>query len=546
MTELHDTSTDATLPPIEEQISKYGWRAIPRSFLTREGVPVDCTGDVWTFADTQDVKRCNFAKISNARLRWSLMRRVIHCAETVSTSAAILTYKDFHAEIMCRVSEFELDDTCPDELIRSRLVELIKKAVREAKAKKRLWALYRLIRWYVWCAANFPEVGFSISYAATLDGMVVPGNPKGEAVRDEDPDTGPLDLTIELSSIVRALQNDMCDQYEHVQERAAVALCVALGRNPTNFIFLDEGDLKNLTHGIDGVDPCYQLAVPRIKKRQISPRQDFQIETIEASLAKHLVHLINANPRHSVKVRTDHDILESDVRPMFRRRQVNRKPVPIAAAHRSIRPNTNFINTLLKSFVKRHNILSAATMTPLVVCTRRFRYTLATSLVDQGVGRRELARILDHSDTQHVGVYFEMKSRIIRHLESAQAKLFGAYLQYFKGRFINSAEEAETAGRSDKALFFASAPSVSDPIDIGVCGEQKLCGLAPPFSCYLCPKFRPYVHADHGKVLTVLLSDRKSRLEKYESIRLGIQLDDVIFAVGEVVALTEEMAHAEA
>ncbi|MCW0202257.1 MAG: site-specific integrase [Rhodanobacter thiooxydans] len=546
MTKLHDTSTGATVPPLGEQISTYGWRAIPGSFVTREGVPVDCTGDVWTFAITKDVLRCNFAKVANPRLRWSLMRRVIHCAETISSSAAVLLFNDVQMEVVSRVNEFELDETCPDDIFPVRLASLIKRAIRDAKSKKRLWALYRLIRWYVWCAASFPEMGFLISFAATLDGMVIPGNPKGEAVRDEDPDAGPLDLSLELPLIVRALQEDRSGKYRHVQERAAVALCIALGRNPANFIFLDEDDLNNLTQGIDGVDPCYQLAVPRIKKRQISPRQDFQIETVDASFAKHLVHLINANPGHPVKVLTDHGIVKSDVRPLFRRRQVNRKPVPTALAHRSIRPSTSFINTLLKSFVRRHNILSPLTMTPLVVCTRRFRYTLATSLVDQGVSRRELARILDHSDTQHVEVYFEMKSRIIRHLEAAQAKLFGTYLGYFKGWLINSPQEAETAGRSDKDLFFASASSASDRIEIGKCGEEKLCGLDPPFSCYLCPKFRPYVHADHGKVLTMLLSDRESRLEKYESVRLGIQIDDVIFAVGEVVALVEGMAHAEA
>lgn len=546
MESLDNISTNAKLPSLVKQVSIYKWRTIPKDFVTREGALVDCSGDIWTLATTRDVIRCNFGKIANLRLRWSLMRRVIHCAETISSGAATLIFFDFQSEILSRVTEFELDGACPDELFPGRLVALIKSAIRDAKSKKRLWSLNRLIRWYVWCAANFPEMGFLISYAATLDGMVIPGNPKGQAVRDEDPDAGPLDLSLELPLIVRALQNDLSDEYEHIQERAAVALCVALGRNPANFIFLDEGDLRDLTQGIDGVDSCYQLAVPRIKKRQIDPRQDFQIETIEASFAKHLVNLINANRGRPVEALTDQGLVQSDVRPLFRRRQCNQKPVPASAVHRAIRPSTTFISALLKYFVKRHNILSPVTMTSLVVCARRFRYTLATSLVDQGVSRRELARILDHTDTQHVEVYFEMRSRIIRHLEVAQAKLFGAYLRYFKGRFIDSPEEAETADRSDKDLFFASASGASDQIEIGKCGEQKLCGLDPPFSCYLCPKFRPYVHADHFKVLTVLLSDRESRLKRYESVRMGIQIDDVIFAVGEVVAEAERIAHAEA
>ncbi len=474
------------------------------------------------------------------------MRRVMHCAETVSTSAAVLIYKDFLGEVISRETEFELDASCPDELFRDRLASLIKKTIKDARKKKRLFQMHRLVRWYVWCAANFPEAGFSLSYAATLDGMVIPGNPKGQAVKDEDPETGPFDLSLELPVIVRALQNDDSETYEHLQERAAVALCLALGRNPANFIFLDQGDLRDLTLGIEDVDPCYQLAVPRIKKSLISPRQDFQLETLEAAFAAHVLALSRASAGKPVEVLTEEGIVTSDVQPLFRRRKINQKPVPTSAVHRALRPVTNFINVLLKSFVKRHNILSPITMTPLIVSARRFRYTLATSLVDQGISRRELARVLDHSDTQHVQVYFELRSRIIRHLEAAQAKLFGTYLGYFKGRFIHSADEAETAGRSDKALSFIPESHPTDSIDIGMCGEQRLCGLDPPFSCYLCPKFRPYVHANHDNVLAVLLAEREDRLAKYESVRLGIQIDDVIFAVGQVIAEVEKLAYVEA
>ncbi len=388
------------LPPLGEQISTYGWRAIPESFVTREGILVDCSSDIWTFAIPRDVLRCNFGKVANLRLRWSLMRRVIHCAETVSSSAAVLLFNDFKSEVLIRVTEFELDGACSGELFSGRLAALMKSAIRDAKSKKKLWSLYRLIRWYVWCAASFPEMGFLISFAATLDGMVIPGNPKGEAVRDEDPDAGPLDLSLELPLIVRALHNDRSGKYRHVQERAAVALCIAFGRNPANFIFLDEGDLTNLTQGINGVDPCYQLAMPRIKKRLLNPRQDFQLESIEASFAKHLLELIEANADRPVLALTDRGLTRSDMRPLFRRPRCNQKPVPESVAHRAIRPSVSFINTLLKSFVKRHEILSPSTMTPLVVSARRFRYTLATSLVDQGISRRELARNLDHTDSR--------------------------------------------------------------------------------------------------------------------------------------------------
>jgi hypothetical protein len=147
---------------------------------------------------------------------------------------------------------------------------------------------------------------------------------------------------------------------------------------------------------------------------------------------------------------------------------------------------------------------------------------------------------LDHSDTQHVQVYYELKNRIIAHLDKAQAKELGSLLGLFKGKLISLESEAETAGQAGKDLFFFSESSPADQVDLGKCGKKMLCGLDPPFSCYLCPKFRPYWHANHEKVLESLLTEREERLKKYEAARLGIQLDEVIFAVGQVAALCEK------
>ena len=86
----------------------------------------------------------------------------------------------------------------------------------------------------------------------------------------------------------------------------------------------------------------------------------------------------------------------------------------------------------------------------------------------------------------------------------------------------------------EKYLVFKGDKIEDEIEDIGVCGESSICHLDPPFSCYLCPKFQPYRHADHEYVLESLLNSRNERLKKYENARLGIQLDEVIFAVAQV------------
>ncbi len=105
----------------------------------------------------------------------------------------------------------------------------------------------------------------------------------------------------------------------------------------------------------------------------------------------------------------------------------------------------------------------------------------------------------------------------------------------FKGKVIDDDTDAINGDREDKHLAFIDQTDPTDQTEVGVCGENSICHLDPPFSCYLCPKFQPYRHADHEHVLERLLVDRDTRLEKYENARLGIQLDQVIVAVAQVV-----------
>ena len=198
------------------------------------------------------------------------------------------------------------------------------------------------------------------------------------------------------------------------------------------------------------------------------------------------------------------------------------------------------ITYLIKSFVKRHNIISPLTKELMHVTTRRLRYTLATGLAAEGISKAALARILDHTDTQHVQVYFELAGKIVIQLDKAIAKGFSQYLSYFSGHIIDSSEEATNGDNPEKYLVFKGDKIEDEIEDIGVCGESSICHLDPPFSCYLCPKFQPYRHADHEHVLESLLNSRNERLEKYENARLGIQLDEVIFAVAQVAKACEK------
>ncbi|OGT37084.1 MAG: integrase [Gammaproteobacteria bacterium RIFCSPHIGHO2_12_FULL_38_14] len=520
------------LDALNELITQNGWLDIPEKIITREGKVINRTEEIWhlPYPIRADAK-IDFNKIYDSRIRWCTKRYIQEKLQTTSTHAGFTSFTYLTTEFFKFQSDYSLTDILPTQELRDNLISLIENAISKARAHHRLWALYRPIQWYIWCAENYPELGFCSAYAMELDSMIIPGNPKGEAVRMEDDDKGPLHRTLELPLLINAMKYDKSQKLEHLQQKAAIALSIALGRNPANLTYLRESDLLNLTPEND--EPCFIIKMPRIKKRQLNPRDELLDEYLDTEFANYVKELIAANQKINTSVQTEKGWFEIK-KPLFIKIRKNSGAVAANLISDSFNMTSEDINNLLKAFVQRHNIKSPLTGELINISPRRLRYTLATSLAAEGISKRELARILDHTDTQHVQVYFEVAGNIVEHLDKASAKGFAKYLDFFKGRIIDNASEAINGERNDKHLSFINETNPIDQTEIGVCGENNICHLDPPFSCYLCPKFQPYRNADHEHVLECLLKSRTERIEKYENARLGIQLDDVIFAVAQV------------
>ena len=354
----------------------------------------------------------------------------------------------------------------------------------------------------------------------------------------EDPEKGPLHRTLELPLLVEALKHDNSQDIEHMQQKAALALSIAFGRNPANLTYLREEDFIDLTP--DSEERCFVVRMPRIKKRLLNPRNDFVEEYVELLYANLVSELIEKNTTIDVQLMNENDVIPNP-KPLFLNRMGNQAALASKDFENAYNMTSADISSLLKGFVARHKIISPITGELLQISARRLRYTLATSLAMEGISKAELARILDHTDTQHVGVYFEMAGNIVEHIDKAAAKGFSRYLQFFKGTVVENDEEAINGSRIDKHLIYVDEENPSDQEDIGVCGEDRICHLDPPYSCYLCPKFQPYKHADHEHVLDCLLKNREQKIKEYEHARLGVQLDDVIAAVAQVTELCSEV-----
>ncbi|ENW25538.1 site-specific integrase [Acinetobacter lwoffii] len=516
-------------------VNEKGWREIPDFIISREGKRVNTAGDLWNlpYAIDTSTSKLDFSKIPNENLKWVLKSFIIEKIERVSTHAGLQHFQDvwgkfFRKNIEVIISAQDIEET---------LISVVENAINLGRKEQNLWTLYRPIQWYFYGAEHYPELGFSTAYASLLETMPIPANPKGEAVRMEDPDLGPLNHSLELPLLIQALKKDQSQEFEHLQQKAAVALSIAYGRNPANLTYLRHSDLVNLTPESD--DPVYVLRIPRIKKRLLSPRDDYVEEFLDRVFAGYIHDLIKANNEIDAVLYHEGKKIPNP-QPIFLNTKGNEAALLSGDYENAYNFSSSMITYLIKGFVKRHNIISPLTKELMHVTTRRLRYTLATGLAAEGISKAALAKILDHTDTQHVQVYFELAGKIVIQLDKAIAKGFSQYLSYFSGHIIDSSEDAINGDNPEKYLVFKGDKIEDEIEDIGVCGKSSICHLDPPFSCYLCPKFQPYRHADHEYVLESLLNSRNERLEKYENARLGIQLDEVIFAVAQVAEVCKK------
>jgi len=272
-------------------------------FYTREGFSVNIESDIWVLPVTNRASRINFSNIHNSNLKGLIKEFIVDQASRVSSTSALNYFFEISRFIISRERDFKLFNNISSKEFEERLISLIEDVINAVRRVHKLHDFYRIREWYVWCSEVYPEIGFSELYATQLDAMTIPGNPKGEAVRMQDPESGPLDRILELPLLINALKEDKSNLYIHLQQKAVIALSLAFGRNPSNLTYLLESDLEDKTFGI-GDEPCYCLKMPRIKKGLLNPRDDFIEEYLNSTFAAHVKALINA-PKDYLWVKDD-------------------------------------------------------------------------------------------------------------------------------------------------------------------------------------------------------------------------------------------------
>ena len=182
-------------------------------------------------------------------------------------------------------------------------------------------------------------------------------------------------------------------------------------------------------------------------------------------------------------------------------------------------------------------LISPVTTEPMRLTTRRFRYTVATMLAANGVSRKELASRLDHSDLQNVSVYYEVLDYLSFHLDRATALGYAEHVSVFQGAAPADAKDVAKLVASDRIVVSQNPEVPGDTMELGGCGLSELCHLRPPYSCYLCPKFRPYRSSMHANLLDMLI---RTHNDDIDATKGAIHRMDVIYAVSQVVRMCQE------
>lgn len=479
------------------------------TIFDQSGLPIGFEGSRW---------KLNSVSGTSMILNWGLCGPV-----TVSIAEAMIAFMRFN--VSTKSTSHASNAFREIVAISHRLGDADAESLREAlmqeltaqRAKGSEYRFHYLRDWYRWCNEQQFQDFSDDELLYELQNLRIPGNRKGDAVLSEDPEEGPLD-EVEEVALRAALHRDT----GALVERALTWSFLALGCNPKNLVHLCESDFEVVRH--DG-NAFYSLRVPRIKKRQ-DPRADFKVRKLDPFLARLFEELIKENQTLSIPPGCS--------RPLFARCTPRQDLKGTPMESHSFHFTSADLGQMLERHGDRLGVVSHRTGERLRLKPRRLRYTFATRKVQEGCSMEALAELLDHTDLQNVIVYYSGQG-LSKRLDEALAVSIGPLVNRFMGRVVADEKDAFDGGGRVKAQ------PMGRIANIGTCGSTTLCTLYPPASCYVCPKFQPWRNAPHRDVLSDLVKQRDARVAAAgrEDDRIAKQFDEMILAVGQVVALCE-------
>lgn len=487
---------------------------IPPRVRTREGFEFDPRPSVWRVASPgYEARNWRFDEFASAGPRFVVCLKLglIHFLENRSF--------DHSANLFGRFLDFYRStfSEAPPEGGLVDLDHLLR--FRASLSPDTVWYL-GVVRILL---VRLQEARLSIATQAAIDHLRrsrIPGNPKGVDVRTRDPKRGAFS-TPELEAIQSQVNKAYAEGAISLSDYALAVVFLAFAPRPAQAMALKERDL---VVGTDRKEQkVYVLLMPRAKQRGAAPRQ---AQPKSRRCAQNVGKLLESLVEHNAKLRQDRGVILDD------------PPLFMGAAEGEF-PDFAWHET--RPAIGRRLIRTLAVACPdLPSNPKRFRHTLAQRLADMGASKHVVAEILDHSDTQNVGVYFEASTASAARLSRKMALDLAPLAQAFKGMRVAPAREVSGGHMQGGGIHDWSLPGHGGDA-LGSCGQMGFCGLNVPVACYTCRHFQPILEGPHDEELEKLLAEReRQRLAGYDNKIVEI-LDSTILAVAEVIRDCETM-----
>lgn len=485
---------------------------LPALVRSRSGMQFDPRAVRWAYRDATRTVNLDFSKLpGTASLVASAKLALLWYAEQMSPWHLANMYE--------RLGHFMVAVSAGRD---SPLAEITSTELINYRSK-----LTTATQWYLGSLAGLLKKWHSLGHEGVTDDAVAllkrlrtKGNAKGDAVLTHDPVRGPY-TDIELESIQYALDRAYAAGEVDREGYLLAYLSMLLGQRPVQYAALKVRDV-GVARAKDGT-PVYTLRVPRAKQRGQAPRAGFKDRVLIPQIGELLV-------QHAEGVRAAFQGLLPDPAdaPLFPARQRGADEPDGFAYHRTAPALAQALGGIFRGL----NVMSERTGEPLHVNALRFRRTLATRAAMEGHGELIIAELLDHTDTQNVGVYIEARPEIVERIDRAIAMHLAPLAQAFAGVLIRNESEATRAGDPSSRICDPRFDPAMKPL--ASCGSHSYCGFLKPIACYTCANFEPWLDGPHEAVLEFLI-DERDRLTSRGDMRIAAINDRTILAVAEVV-----------
>jgi integrase len=492
--------------------------SLPPQAHTRSGISFDPQLDQWAYRDG----------VFNVNLHFDGLTR-LSAPLINSLKAVLMWYAENHAPTALRgvfagaLPFFHSVRATPDApLTAISRVELLnyRSSLNEATEHRFIPVSVLLRKWHALGLA-----GVTDDARLFLNKIRVRSHLKGMAVLTMDPVQGPYS-DIEFEGIHAALNAAYAKDQIGLAPYLLACIVMLLGQRPIQYAALKVCDVS-VERSADGIS-IYMLRVPRAKQRRMLVRGAFTHRILIPQVGALLVE-------YALKVKGEFtDMLNDPTQAPLFPTHARAQWAPGFEHHRT----AEALGQWLRQSMKDLGVMSERTGQRLHINARRFRRTTGTRAAAEGYGELVIAELLDHTDTQSVGVYVQATPAILERIDRAIALQMAPLAQAFAGVLIKDERQATRCDDQRSRILDLRIDSSMTPM--GSCGQYGFCGLSAPIACYTCTHFQAWLDGPHEAVLAHLLARREHLLTNADA-RIASVCDRTILAVADVIRRCDEV-----